>query len=56
MAEQLGATCSTEVDASVTHVVSGDVGMEKSLWAVREGKFSVGPMARGLHIYVEDVT
>lgn len=26
MAEQLGATCSTEVDESITHVVSGDAG------------------------------
>lgn len=27
MAEQLGATCATETDESVTHVVSMDAGM-----------------------------
>ncbi|XP_047938322.1 RNA polymerase II C-terminal domain phosphatase-like 4 isoform X3 [Salvia hispanica] len=43
MAEQLGATCSTEVDHSVTHVVSGDAGTDKSRWAVRENKFVVNP-------------
>ncbi|OMO93358.1 hypothetical protein CCACVL1_06523 [Corchorus capsularis] len=43
MAEQLGATCSTETDASVTHVVSKDAGTEKSLWAVKEHKFLVDP-------------
>ncbi|KAK6151455.1 hypothetical protein DH2020_014090 [Rehmannia glutinosa] len=35
MAEQLGATCSTEIDPSVTHVVSTDAGTHKSRWAVR---------------------
>ncbi|XP_031091314.1 RNA polymerase II C-terminal domain phosphatase-like 4 [Ipomoea triloba] len=30
MAEQLGATCTTELDQSVTHVVSMDAGIEKS--------------------------
>ncbi|XP_017225547.1 RNA polymerase II C-terminal domain phosphatase-like 4 [Daucus carota subsp. sativus] len=43
MAEQLGATCSREVDPSVTHVVSMDKGTEKSRWAVRENKFLVHP-------------
>ncbi|KAK1365235.1 Protein-serine/threonine phosphatase [Heracleum sosnowskyi] len=43
MAEQLGATCSTEMDPSVTHVVSMDKGTEKSRWAVRENKFLVHP-------------
>lgn len=43
MAEQLGATCSSEVDPSVTHVVSLDPGTEKSIWAVQEGKFLVHP-------------
>ncbi|KAL3518133.1 hypothetical protein ACH5RR_020722 [Cinchona calisaya] len=43
MAEQLGATCSTELDPSVTHVVSLDAGTEKSRWAVQMGKFLVHP-------------
>ena len=43
MAEQLGATCSTETDSSVTHVVSTDAGTEKSRWAVKEKKFLVHP-------------
>ncbi|XP_074310609.1 RNA polymerase II C-terminal domain phosphatase-like 4 [Silene latifolia] len=43
MAEQLGATCSTKLGASVTHVVSLDPGTDKSRWAVREGKFLVHP-------------
>lgn len=43
MAEQLGATCSTDVDPSVTHVVSGDAGTDKSRWALRENKFLVNP-------------
>ena len=43
MAEQMGATCLTEVDPSVTHVVATDVGTEKSRWAVRENKFLVHP-------------
>ncbi|KAG4156705.1 hypothetical protein ERO13_D02G012800v2 [Gossypium hirsutum] len=43
MAEQLGATCSTETDSSVTHVVSMDAGTEKSRWAVKENKFLVHP-------------
>ncbi|XP_022639553.1 RNA polymerase II C-terminal domain phosphatase-like 4 isoform X1 [Vigna radiata var. radiata] len=43
MAEQLGATCLTELDPSVTHVVGTDVGTEKSRWAVKENKFLVHP-------------
>ncbi|KAL7224238.1 hypothetical protein ACSBR1_025659 [Camellia fascicularis] len=43
MAEQLGAECLTEVDPSVTHVVSNDTGTEKSRWAVKEKKFLVHP-------------
>lgn len=43
MAEQMGATCSIEVDPSVTHVVSVDLGTDKSRWAVRENKFLVNP-------------
>ncbi|XWS73299.1 hypothetical protein CRYUN_Cryun02cG0116400 [Craigia yunnanensis] len=42
-AEQLGATCLTETDSSVTHVVSTDAGTEKSHWAVKEKKFLVHP-------------
>lgn len=43
MAEQMGATCAKEVDSSVTHVVSTDVGTEKSRWAVKHKKFLVEP-------------
>ncbi|XP_019163218.1 PREDICTED: RNA polymerase II C-terminal domain phosphatase-like 4 isoform X2 [Ipomoea nil] len=43
MAEQLGATCTTELDQSVTHVVSMDAGTEKSRWAQKENKFLVHP-------------
>ncbi|XAR66769.1 Phosphoprotein phosphatase [Bertholletia excelsa] len=43
MAEQLGAECLTEVNSSVTHVVSTDTGTEKSRWAVKEKKFLVHP-------------
>ncbi|KAF7154503.1 hypothetical protein RHSIM_Rhsim01G0035300 [Rhododendron simsii] len=43
MAEQLGAICLTEVDPSVTHVVSTDTGTEKSRWALQEKKFLVHP-------------
>ncbi|GAV83120.1 NIF domain-containing protein/PTCB-BRCT domain-containing protein [Cephalotus follicularis] len=43
MAEQLGATCSTELDPSVTHVVSTDAGTEKSRWAGKEKKLLVHP-------------
>ncbi|CAG7879906.1 unnamed protein product [Brassica rapa] len=41
VAEGLGATCATEVDESVTHVVAVDVGTEKVRWAIREKKFVV---------------
>lgn len=43
IAEQLGATCSTELDSHVTHVVATDTGTEKSRWAVQECKFLVHP-------------
>ncbi|PPS00507.1 hypothetical protein GOBAR_AA20153 [Gossypium barbadense] len=43
MAEQLGGTCSTETDSSVTHVVSMDAGTQKSRWAVKENEFLVHP-------------
>ncbi|XP_077233959.1 RNA polymerase II C-terminal domain phosphatase-like 4 isoform X2 [Tasmannia lanceolata] len=43
MAEQLGATCSTEIHPSVTHVVSMDMGTSKSRWAVQQKKFLVHP-------------
>ncbi|KAI4335561.1 hypothetical protein L6164_014197 [Bauhinia variegata] len=43
MAEQMGATCLTEVDPSVTHVVATDVGTEKARWAVKGNKFLVHP-------------
>ncbi|EEF36151.1 RNA polymerase II C-terminal domain phosphatase-like 4 [Ricinus communis] len=43
MAEQLGATCSREVDPSVTHVVSAEAGTEKSRWALKNDKFLVHP-------------
>ncbi|KAG9438924.1 hypothetical protein H6P81_019089 [Aristolochia fimbriata] len=41
MAEQMGAVCCTEVDPSVTHVVSLHPGTEKARWAVQNGKFLV---------------
>ncbi|KAK9051102.1 hypothetical protein SSX86_027728 [Deinandra increscens subsp. villosa] len=43
MAERLGATCTEEVDLSVTHVISTDVGTKKSRWAVKRKKFLVEP-------------
>lgn len=43
MAQQLGATCSTGVDASVTHVVSTDKTTEKARWALKNEKFLVSP-------------
>ncbi|XP_057419953.1 RNA polymerase II C-terminal domain phosphatase-like 4 isoform X2 [Lotus japonicus] len=43
MAERMGATCLTELDPSVTHVVATDAGTEKSRWAVKEKKFLVHP-------------
>lgn len=38
-----GQICLTEVDPSVTHVVSTDTGTEKSRWALQEEKFLVHP-------------
>lgn len=43
MAEQLGALCSKELDASVTHVVSADATTHKSRWALNNNKFLVNP-------------
>ncbi|CAL1358777.1 unnamed protein product [Linum trigynum] len=43
MAEKLGATCATEVDPSVTHVVAMDPGTKKSRWALENDKFLVLP-------------
>lgn len=43
LAEQLGATFSTEVDESVTHVVSMNDKTEKSRQAALEKKFLVHP-------------
>nr|XP_043633050.1 RNA polymerase II C-terminal domain phosphatase-like 4 [Erigeron canadensis] len=43
LAERLGATSLTEVGPSVTHVISTNVGTEKSRWAIREQKFLVKP-------------
>lgn len=43
IAEKLGATCSTELDPQVTHVVSMDAGTDKSRWAMQEKKFLVHP-------------
>ena len=43
MAQQLGAVCSIEVDASVTHVVSTDKNTEKARWALKNEKFLVTP-------------
>lgn len=43
MAEQLGATCSVELDSSVTHVVATDPKTEKSRWATEEEKYLVHP-------------
>ncbi|KAI3883968.1 hypothetical protein MKX03_028604 [Papaver bracteatum] len=43
VAEELGAICSEELDSSVTHVVSTDVGTEKSRWAKKHQKFLVHP-------------
>lgn len=43
IAEQLGATCTSDVDSSVTHVVSTDTGTAKARWAVQNEKFLVNP-------------
>lgn len=41
MVEQSGAECLPDLDSSVTHVVAGDGGTEKAIWAARENKFLV---------------
>ncbi|TVU27899.1 hypothetical protein EJB05_19400, partial [Eragrostis curvula] len=41
LAEQLGAVCVADVDATVTHVVSKDPGTEKAQWARENNKFLV---------------
>ncbi|KAK2654468.1 hypothetical protein Ddye_014324 [Dipteronia dyeriana] len=57
MAEQLGAMCMTELDPSVTHVISTDVGTEKSRWAVKEKKFLVNPQwIEGCEFFVAEAT
>jgi RNA polymerase II C-terminal domain phosphatase-like 3/4 len=43
MAELLGAKCATEMDESVTHVVSTDLTTEKSRLALKEKKYVVHP-------------
>ncbi|CAI0542410.1 unnamed protein product [Linum tenue] len=43
MAVNLGATCATEVDPTVTHVVAMDPGTKKSRWALENDKFLVLP-------------
>ncbi|XP_038972761.1 RNA polymerase II C-terminal domain phosphatase-like 4 [Phoenix dactylifera] len=43
LAEQLGAICCTDVDASITHVVSTDTGTQKAQWALQNEKFLVNP-------------
>jgi RNA polymerase II C-terminal domain phosphatase-like 3/4 len=43
MAEYLGAVCSTDVNSSVTHVVTVDLGTEKARWGVDNKKFLVHP-------------
>jgi RNA polymerase II C-terminal domain phosphatase-like 3/4 len=39
----MGATCLTELDPTVTHVVATDAGTEKARWAVKEKKCLVHP-------------
>uniref|UniRef100_A0ACD5UAA9 Uncharacterized protein n=1 Tax=Avena sativa TaxID=4498 RepID=A0ACD5UAA9_AVESA len=43
MAEQLGASCCTDLDSTITHVVTVDLGTDKSRWAVANDKFLVHP-------------
>lgn len=43
MAEQLGAVCAADVDATVTHVVAKDPSTEKARWALQNNKFLVNP-------------
>jgi len=42
-AEELGATCSTALDESVTHVVALDLGTDKARWAVQHKRYLVHP-------------
>ncbi|GJM87129.1 hypothetical protein PR202_ga03053 [Eleusine coracana subsp. coracana] len=43
LAEQLGAVCAADVDATVTHVVAQDPSTEKARWARGNNKFLVNP-------------
>ncbi|KAI3974015.1 hypothetical protein MKX01_030591 [Papaver californicum] len=43
VAEELGAIFCEELDSSVTHVISTDMGIEKSRWAKKHQKFLVHP-------------
>ncbi|RCV08734.1 hypothetical protein SETIT_1G350800v2 [Setaria italica] len=43
LAEQLGAVCAANADATVTHVVALDPGTEKARWARHNNKFLVNP-------------
>eukprot|EP00884_Botryococcus_braunii_P005692 jgi/Botrbrau1/15123/Bobra.0283s0002.1 len=43
MAERFGATCTTETNPFVTHVVAGTSGTAKALWAHNHGKHVVSP-------------
>ncbi|OEL33665.1 RNA polymerase II C-terminal domain phosphatase-like 4 [Dichanthelium oligosanthes] len=43
LAEQLGAVCAADADATVTHVVALDPGTEKARWARNNKKFLVNP-------------
>ncbi|KAH9304733.1 hypothetical protein KI387_009137 [Taxus chinensis] len=43
LAEELGATCSTTLDESVTHVVALDLGTDKARWAVQHKRHLVHP-------------
>ncbi|KAF6171291.1 hypothetical protein GIB67_036959 [Kingdonia uniflora] len=43
MAKHLGASCFTELDQSVTHIVSLVAGTDKAHWAQEKGKFLVHP-------------
>ena len=43
MAEQLGATCLTEINSSVAHLVAADCITKKSQWAVNKKQFLIYP-------------
>ncbi|MCO5580894.1 hypothetical protein L7F22_034767 [Adiantum nelumboides] len=43
LAERLGATCSTSVDANVTHVVALDRGTQKAIWAQEASRPLIHP-------------